>query len=204
MAQGDAFDPDKDDVTGWADRGWIEPDESSRGRSDRTRGVDDVATVPTESDAAKVGSGDTKDGSSVIRDPDATKDSDADGTDHTRPAQFTGARRRTLLWESGYLAVSGMVLLVLWAAGRAIENAPDVAALAGGIVVLVWAGILVGIAAGGVGRTPTALVGVINILVGVAGFTVGWFNESVPVTAMVLAAQIAAFGVAQLVASVRK
>lgn len=197
MAQGDAFDPDKADVTGWADRGWVEPDESTRGRSGRRRGADDAATVAIESDA-------TKDGSSATTVADATKDPDADPTDHTRPARFTATRRRTLLWESGYLAVSGTVLLVLWAAGRAIENAPDAAALAGGIMILVWAGILVGIAAGGVGRTPTALVGVINILVGVAGFTVGWFYESVPVMAMVLAAQIAAFGVAQLVASVRK
>lgn len=121
-----------------------------------------------------------------------------------RPARFAGARRRALLWDAGYCVVSGIVLLVLWASDRPIESLPDWSTLVTGVVVVVWAGILTAIAAGGVGRTATALVGLMNLLVGGAAFGLGWFNTDVPALAVVVAAQVVGFGVVQLLASVRR
>lgn len=73
-----------------------------------------------------------------------------------------------------------------------------------GVAVVLWAGILTAIAAGGVGRTATALVGLVNLLVGGGALLFGWFTLDVPALAVVVAAQVVAFGVAQLVASVRR
>ena len=120
------------------------------------------------------------------------------------PVRFARARRGALLWNAGYSGVAAIVLLVAWAAGRAIENAPDTTPLVLGVVLLVWSGVLVGIAAGGVGRTPTVVVGVVNVVIGAIGLTLGWFNEGVPVLALVVAAQVAGFGVVEWVVSVRR
>lgn len=121
-----------------------------------------------------------------------------------RPARFAGARRRALLWNAGYAAVAGAVLLLLWGTGRPVDMLPDSVTLVGGIVALVWTGILVGIASGGVGRTPTALVGVVNVVVGLVGFAFGWMNDDVTVLVLVFAAQVAGFGVVQWTTTIRR
>ncbi len=120
------------------------------------------------------------------------------------PARFARARRGALLWNAGFSGVAAIILLVAWASGRAIDNAPDSTPLVLGVVLLVWTGILVGIAAGGVGRAPTIVVGVVNVIVGAIGMTLGWFNEGVPVLALVVAAQVTGFGIVQWVVSVRR
>lgn len=121
-----------------------------------------------------------------------------------RPAKFAAARRRALLWNAGYTIVAGAVLMLLWGANRPLENFPDTFTLVAGIAALVWSGVLLGIASGGVGRTPTALVGLINVLAGLAGFALSWVDDSVPVLVLVLAAQVVGFGVVQWMTSIRR
>lgn len=136
--------------------------------------------------------------------PDAPVQERESREDRSRPARFAGARRRALLWNAGYCMVSGIVLLVLWAADRPVESLPDWSSLVSGLAVVVWAAVLVAIAAGGVGRTATALVGLINLVVGVVGVGLGWLYPEVNTLAVVVAAQVAVVGVVQLLASVRR
>jgi hypothetical protein len=144
---------------------------------------------------------------------DLPGDGDRTGPSESGPAvttetgdgpRFAGARRRALLWNAGWVVVAGAVLLLLWGTNRPIDGLPDTVTLVAGILSLVWAGILVGIASGGVGRTPTAIVGVVNVVVGLVGFTVGWINEDVSVVVLILAAQVAALGVVQWTTTIRR
>ncbi len=121
-----------------------------------------------------------------------------------RPHRFGPARRRALLWDAGWCAVTGLVLLVLWASDRPVAVLPDWASPVTGVAVVVWAGVLVAVAAGGVGRPATALVGAINLLVGSAIVAWGWLDLDVPTLVVVLAAQVVGFGLVQVLASVRR
>ncbi len=120
------------------------------------------------------------------------------------PTRFARARRRALVWDAGYSIVSGLVLLVLYAADRPIESLPDWSSLVVGVTVVFWSGILAAIAAGGVGRAATALVGLLNIVFGSAALTYGWFDTDVPALVVVVAAQVVGIGLVQLVASLRR
>ncbi len=120
------------------------------------------------------------------------------------PSGFARARRRALVWDAGYSIVSGLVLLVLYASDRPIESLPDWSSLVVGVAVVFWSGILAAIAAGGVGRAATALVGLVNIAFGAAVFTYGWFDTDIPALVVVVAAQVIGIGLVQLVASLRR
>lgn len=157
-----------------------------------------AAREPTEVITAADDDGrvDPRDDAATGRVPDATPD--------PKPARFAGARRRALLWDAGYCVVSGIVLLVLWASDRPVQGLPDWSSLVTGVAVVVWAGILAAVASGGVGRTATALVGLVNLLAGGIAFALGWFNTDIPTLGLVVAAQVVAFGVVQVMASVRR
>ena len=121
----------------------------------------------------------------------------------TRPARFASSRRRALLWDAGWCLVTGVVLLVLAAADRPVDYGPPWATMVAGGAGVAWAAVLAGAAAGGVSRAVTTLVGLVNLAVGVGGFVLGWATPAVPTLLVVLAAQVAGFGLLQLVASLR-
>lgn len=190
MAERDPHRPDDDAADDAVEAARPDPGDTAPGRD---------AHTPTERGTpwdSKPGD-DPDDGSGEPSMP-----SDAAAED--KPAKFAAARRRALLWNAGYTVVAGAVLLLLWGANRPVDNLPDSITLVAGITTLVWTGILVGIASGGVGRTPTALVGLVNVLMGLVGFAVGWVNEDVSVLVLVLAAQVVGLGVVQWMTSIRR
>lgn len=159
---------------------------------------------PTANWTQGSGHGDSPRGGDEQRPSSADTPAEAGATSEDTPARFARARRGSLLWNAAYVGVAAVVLLLASVSGRVIDNAPDSTPLVLGIGLLLWTGILVGIAAGGVGRTPTTVVGVVNVVVGAIGFALAWFNEGVPILAMVIAAQVAGFGVVQWVTSIRR
>lgn len=161
---------------------------------------DDTDELPAVTEAI----GPVDDGGTRPADAPAATTGAAPPVPSERPARFAGARRRALLWDAGYSLVSGLVLLVMYASDRPIESLPDWSSLVTGVLVVFWSGILAAIAAGGVGRSATLLVGLVNLLVGSAAFAFGWFATDVPSLAVVVAAQVIAIGLVQVLASVRR
>lgn len=151
----------------------------------------------------RTGAGDASAEATVGSPTPATSDGATVAAEAPRP-RFGPARRRALLWDAGWCLVTGMLLLVLWASDRPVAEFPEWVTLGVGVAVVAWAGILGAIAAGGVGRPATALVGMINLLAGGGAVAWGWFDLDVPTLAVVLAAQVAGFGIVQLLASVRR
>lgn len=165
---------------------------------DRTERVptEDLATtrIPTDEGAA-----------TPVEVPTRGRRGRADASEQEeRRGRFGPARRRSLMWNAGHGLVSGLLLLVLWAGDRPVDVLPDWASLAAGIAFVLWAGILAAAAAGGVGRTATALVAFLNLLVGGVVLTLGWLTVSIPTLVVVVAAQVVGIGVVQLLATVRR